>query len=401
GGNTGSIGDLVWEDTNGNGVQDPGEPGLGNVTVNLLDGNGQPFRTRTTDDLGRYSFVGLVPGEYIVEFVAPDGYAFSPQEQGGDDDLDSDADPATGQTALVTLSSAENNLSIDAGLRGTGEIRGTKWSDLNGDGEPDAGEPGLPNVTIYLDLDYNGRLDDNEPSTETNGNGEYSFTGLEAGEYTVAEVVPEGYVQTFPTFDEPTAIRLLSRSVDGMHSGNAESYTGTTGALSAYGDDVVFWSFASDLVDGDANASRDIFVYDRQENSVDRVSLDYNGDEANAASWAPSISADGHVVALKSQASDIVPEDTGDHNNIFVRNLSTEVNTLASVAMGAEPDRSSYDPSISGDGGRVAFMSDATNLVSGDTNGGADVFVYDRQGAIERVSVSSTGEQANGESGSP
>jgi uncharacterized repeat protein (TIGR01451 family) len=80
----------------------------------------------------------------------------------------------------------------------TGAISGFKWHDLNGNGEWDEGEPPLEGWTIYLDLNNNGRLDDGEPFTVTAADGSYAFTGLPEGTYTVAEVMQDGWQQTFP-----------------------------------------------------------------------------------------------------------------------------------------------------------------------------------------------------------
>jgi len=84
-----------------------------------------------------------------------------------------------------------------------GSIEGFKWNDLDGDGRWDQpAEPALPGVTVYLDSNENGQLDEGEPETETDLNGEYSFTGLAPGRYVVAEVLPLGWDQTFPAVGE-------------------------------------------------------------------------------------------------------------------------------------------------------------------------------------------------------
>lgn len=124
-----ALGDFVWEDTDGDGIQDDGEPGVEGVTVNLysdVDGDGVaepggddngPIATTMTDADGNYLFTGLAPGDYFVEFVNPGGFAgFSPQDQGGDDTVDSDANPATGVAAVTTLVAGETDLTHDAGL---------------------------------------------------------------------------------------------------------------------------------------------------------------------------------------------------------------------------------------------------------------------------------------------
>ena len=76
------MGDFVWRDTNGNGVQDPGEVGVGGVTVRLLDASGNVVATTVTDVTGHYVFSGLPAGEYSVEFVLPGGFTFGPAGQG-------------------------------------------------------------------------------------------------------------------------------------------------------------------------------------------------------------------------------------------------------------------------------------------------------------------------------
>ncbi len=81
----------------------------------------------------------------------------------------------------------------------TAEIHGSKWNDLNGNGKWDTGEPALSGVTVYLDANNNGVLDAGEISTTTAADGSYAFTGLAPGTYTVAEVVPAGWQQTYPT----------------------------------------------------------------------------------------------------------------------------------------------------------------------------------------------------------
>jgi LPXTG-site transpeptidase (sortase) family protein len=111
-----ALGDYVWGDANANGIQDAGETGIANVTVRLLDENGNELATTTTNASGFYSFTDLTPGTYRVDFVPPAGYTVSPPNQGTDDALDSDADLTTGETANVTLASGETNNTLDAGL---------------------------------------------------------------------------------------------------------------------------------------------------------------------------------------------------------------------------------------------------------------------------------------------
>jgi hypothetical protein len=110
------IGDLVWHDVNGNGIQDLGEPGIGGVTVNLLDHNGDPIATTVTSLSGYYMFQNLVPGTYAVEFIKPAGYNATGRDAGADDAKDSDADTGTGRTGQYVLASGDSNLTVDAGF---------------------------------------------------------------------------------------------------------------------------------------------------------------------------------------------------------------------------------------------------------------------------------------------
>ncbi|MDH7569215.1 MAG: SdrD B-like domain-containing protein [Armatimonadota bacterium] len=117
-----SLGDRVWCDANGNGVQDAGEPGVSGVMVDLLDAAGNVLKSVVTDANGLYLFADLAPGTFQVRFFAPAGYAFTTPLQGGSGDFDSNADPATGLTGAITLSGA-TDLSWDAGLVVAGNYR--------------------------------------------------------------------------------------------------------------------------------------------------------------------------------------------------------------------------------------------------------------------------------------
>jgi hypothetical protein len=112
----GQIGDWVWLDGDCDGIQYEAEKGVKGVTVNLYECKGGFVATTLTDDGGFYCFTELDPGSYTVEFIAPAGFEFAPQNQGGDDALDSDPDPTTGRTDCITLEQGESNKTVDAGL---------------------------------------------------------------------------------------------------------------------------------------------------------------------------------------------------------------------------------------------------------------------------------------------
>ena len=171
-------------------------------------------------------------------------------------------------------------------------------------------------------------------------------------------------------------------------------------AITPDGRTVAFQSEASDLVAGDTNWERDIFVRDRQTGQTTRVSVSSAGMEGDAASERPSISSDGRYVAFYSYASNLVANDTNEAYDAFVHDRQSGQTTRVSVSStGEQGNAPSFQPALSYDGRYVVFYSDASNLVAGDTNAKDDVFVHDRQtGQTTRVSVNSAGEQGNNDS---
>jgi Tol biopolymer transport system component len=164
---------------------------------------------------------------------------------------------------------------------------------------------------------------------------------------------------------------------------------------------VVFFSDASDLVPGDTNGGegeKDVFVHDRQTGATERVNVASNGTQADGGSSTASISADGRYVAFDSDASNLVAGDTKNKRDVFVHDRQTGVTSRVSVANnGAEGNSDSLGGSISADGSDVAFYSKASNLTAHDTNAPTDVFVRDRgAGSTELVSVKSNGDQGTG-----
>ena len=113
-----TIGDRVWNDVNGDGIQDARELGVQGVTVNLLANDGTLVATTTTDAYGTYRFTDVEPGTYAIEFVPRSGWTFTDRDAGADDAADSDADPATGRTPSFTVSAGQTDLTLDAGLVG-------------------------------------------------------------------------------------------------------------------------------------------------------------------------------------------------------------------------------------------------------------------------------------------
>lgn len=180
---TGKIGNFVWKDNNRNGIQDPGEPGINNVTVTLKDPYGNVLATTTTANNGMYQFIGLTAGNYVVQVDGTDadltGLIPTVQNAAGSNTAnDSNVNPA-----LVTLATDSSvDLTIDFGFfgPGCGCIGDYIWKDLDCDGIQDCNEQGIKGVTVKLY--WNNILVDYQV---TNSSGRYLFSNLWAGTYTV------------------------------------------------------------------------------------------------------------------------------------------------------------------------------------------------------------------------
>ncbi len=183
-----SLGDRVWEDKNGNGVQDSGEAGLSGVKV-VLSGAGKDGTFGTQDDItattttnanGLYEFNNLDAGKYVVTFQAGAGYVFTKTDQGGNDAKDSDANSA-GKTAVITLDANEHDLTVDAGLFRKASVGDKVWEDANHNNVQDAGEAGIGGVTVKL-LNASGVV---VGTDITDSYGKYLFSNLDPGAYTL------------------------------------------------------------------------------------------------------------------------------------------------------------------------------------------------------------------------
>jgi len=172
-------------------------------------------------------------------------------------------------------------------------------------------------------------------------------------------------------------------------------------AVSADGRWIAFDSRATNLVSGDTNLARDVFLRDLASGTTTRVSVSSTGLEANNESQTPAVSADARYVAFASLASNLVLNDTNNAVDVFVRDTLAGTTLRVSVdSSGAQAFGVSVDPEISADGRFVVFTSSAANLVSGDGNGVDDVFLRDLvSGLTTRISVSSAGLEGNLRSG--
>jgi hypothetical protein len=261
-----TLGDKVFNDINGNGIQEANEAGVPCVTVTLT-GAGRDGVLGTSDDTtasqitgadGQYAFTGLTAGDYKVTFSdLPSGFQFTQANAGSNDALDSDADPTSGMTSVITLAAGENNTSVDAGVVAKPASLGDKvFNDANGNGVQDASEGGVQGVKVALTGAGGdgvlGTADDTTSTQVTGSNGEYAFTGLAAGSYKV----------TFS--DLPTGFQLTQANAgsnDALDS-DADPTSGMTGVIA--------------LAAGENNTSVDAGVVAKPGRIGDRVFNDIN-----------------------------------------------------------------------------------------------------------------------------
>ncbi|MCX6358661.1 MAG: carboxypeptidase regulatory-like domain-containing protein [Armatimonadetes bacterium] len=223
-----SLGDRVWLDADKDGIQDSCEVGVAGVTVKLLDTSDTVLATTVTGSTGRYLFGNLAPGSYKVQFVLPANYTFTLKGVGSNRAVDSDADTATGVTAVVTLASGDSVTYVDAGLKRScvrpASLGDRVWLDADKDGVQDSCEVGVAGVTVKL----LGSDDEVLATTVTSSTGGYLFNNLAPGTYKVQFILPADYAFTLKGVGS-------NRAVDS----DADRTTGVTGAVVlASGDNV-------------------------------------------------------------------------------------------------------------------------------------------------------------------
>ena len=201
---TGEIGDTVFDDADGDGIQDAGEAGVEGVGVELRDGNGTPVGTATTNADGTYLFPDLVPGTYSVAFDAPGNTLFTTPNVGSDDTVDSDA-AADGTTDPITITSGEVKRDVDAGLV-TPAVTFDKQADkasVSSAGETitytykatNTGTAPLTSVEVTDDaLTPDDTSDDFSPSLTQDGNGDAVLDVGETWVFEASETVSQSQI---------------------------------------------------------------------------------------------------------------------------------------------------------------------------------------------------------------
>jgi protocatechuate 3,4-dioxygenase beta subunit len=208
--NPASISGDVFNDLNGDGIQEPGEPGLAGWTV-FIDANNNgvldPGEQSTVSDAqGNFTLGGLAPGTYTVREVLQTNWQRSA--------------PLSG-FFTVTVAAGQSVPGLAFGNYQQSNISGQVFNDLNGNGIKDPGEPGLAGWTVFVDLNNSGVLEANDPRAVTNAQGNYSLAGLAPGTYVLREVLQTGWTQTAPAAGFQTVtIDDISSRVTGIDFGD-------------------------------------------------------------------------------------------------------------------------------------------------------------------------------------
>ena len=266
-----------WNDLDGDGARDAGEPGLAGWQI-YLDGNqnGQwdtGESVQVTDSGGNYAFAQLVPGSYRVAEVPQAGW----QQRF----------PAVPGHHTLTVSAGQVLSNINFGNWQPAQIGGTVWNDLDGDGVPQAAEPGLSNWRVYIDQNQNGQWEAGEPVQTTDATGDYAFTGLGVGTYRIAHVVQAGWRQTFPSAPGYHGVTVApGEAVSNIRFGNrAESgvpRVHPAGRLQQGGGDLDVYGIAPAVFVGDWNVDgrKDVIAGNYSPNAYVFVYLNVGTDAA-------------------------------------------------------------------------------------------------------------------------
>jgi len=383
---TGTLGNKVWLDSDGDGIQDAGEDGLANVTVSLYDGDATFLNSVITGSDGAYVFENLAPSEYYLTFTnAPSGFALTAKDQGSDDAVDSDADPTTAQTDLFTVAAGSIDNSYDAGFKATG-VGDYIWLDVDEDGIQDAGESGVPGIDVELKIDGGASV----ATTTTDANGAYTFSGLSAQTYRLYFTnLPAGYVFSPQNAGNDDTID----SDVNTGTGQTAAFTLTVGVFNADLDAGVYQQSEPEInvkgnnvsiLDGDTTPSStdhtdfgsvaaavDSVVYTFQVLNVSGADLTLNGLPKVAISGT---NADEFVVTTQPGASIV----SGDSTSFTVRFIPTAegLRSAAISIANTDANENPYNFNIHGFGlaSEVQIEGNSELIADGDTTATATNF---------------------------
>ena len=255
----------------------------------------------------------------------------------------------------------------------------------------------------------------NDVSSFPTISGDGRFVAFQSTATNLSPLATDGTQQIYVLDRKTGSVELVSRN--GLSVAGNEESTGP--AISDDGRFIAFFSHANNLVNGDTNDQRDVFVYDRRHDRIERVSVSSRGEQGTGVDDSeeleehgglhaleghpPSISADGRFVVFWTGLNGLVRGDTDDVIDVFVHDRRSNKTRRVSKGVGGVPaDGASRRAKINGPGTLVVFDSEATNLVADDTNGKMDIFAYDLvRGRLTMLTRAVDGTQTNDDSLEP
>ena len=303
----------------------------------------------------------------------------------------SDGTQANGQSGSNSISDDGRYISFES------NATNLVPSDLNGQTDTFIYD-GLNQTVELISLAPDGsQANGSSSSGNFSGNGNFLVFGSFADNLVPNDTNGQRDIFVYDLINQTT--ELVSVKSDGTQANGLSLFS----AINKNGNIVAFESLADNLVPGDTNDKSDIFVYDRVNQTTKRIDIGLNDGQANASVSLGSISDSGRYISFSSAASNLVPGDTNDKSDIFVYDRVNQTTELVSMGLNnAFGDDDSTSSFISGNGSFVVYESKADNLVPNDTNGKSDIFVYDRVNqTTELVNVTIDGTQADGDSLSP
>lgn len=311
-----ALGNYVWLDTNGDGIQDANEKGISGVTVILYAADGVTVVASTiTDADGKYYFGNLIPDTYIVGFgTLPNGLIFTQQNTPGDNgnNTNSDADPITGKTGPIVLVAGETDLTVDAGLKPfiPASVGNFVWIDKDGDGVQDAGEPGLPGILVTL----KDNLGNVVGTAITDGNGKYLIDNVKPG---------TGFTITFSNLPSTAIFTGQNTSGSTAATGSDANSSGETASF-----DLVAGQYLPDIDAGIQNVQIlpiKLLSFTALPNGI-AVSIDWKVDnQDNVSKYEVLYSTDG--VSFRTVIANVAATaNTAEAYNIMHSNVVTGIN---------------------------------------------------------------------------
>jgi len=384
---TGTIGDKVWLDSNGDGLQDAGEEGLAGVTVSLFEvGNGTALNSIITTSDGAYSFSSLGASQYYLTFTTPPtGFSLSPKGAGANDALDSDADPGTFKTDNIDITPGVVNTGIDAGFKATG-VGDYVWLDVDEDGIQDGNEIGVPGINVEIKIDGGASI----ATTTTDANGEYSFTGLTANTYRLYFTnLPIGYAFSLQNQGADDAldndIGTNGQSAAFAVTANVYNKTLDAGVFQSSEPEINVTGNGIDILDGDTspstadhtdfgsiNAGIDSVIYTFTiHNAISGATLTLNGN--------PKVSLSGTAAAdfvvVSAPADTVSPGASTSFDLRFIPTAEGLRTATVSIA-NTDANENPYDFSVRGFGlaSEIQIEGNGHVIADGDTTAAASDF---------------------------